>query len=282
MSTTEGIAMTAPTTEYDVLMVQAHNLGAEHGRAAASWYFDGNTTTEQYERALQMIEDGDPAVYDTFPTSPLSGEYAGDPLPSDVLVELELDHEDDAADDALAMYEDGFGVAVADTIERMAREHLAGDATSEFGLRRLAREMSGRFTRRTREDGTSYTTLTDESPEWMRDVVYDAHAGMFPDDHRYDLIAAAVEHIADRADWDDSQHEFADSQVSVYDHDVVEWFASHGARRDYCEQANDDYGPSDGTIVEAMQRGQYVEACEVIARVAFVLEGLSESTLEAS
>lgn len=262
--------------EYDTTMDRAYAMGAEHGRAAASWYFDGNTTTEQYESTLRLLDAGDPVVYDSFPSSPLSGEYAGDPTPESVLHELGLVSADDAAEDALTQYEDGFAVAVADEIEGTARRMLAADPVSEFGLRRLAKQMSARFTRRVREDGTAYTTLTDAAVPWMRDVVQDAHNGMLPDDRRYDLIAAAVEFIADREDWKDARDEFANDQIDVYDHDVVDWFASHAMRRDYCEQAADDYGRHDGPITEAMQRGQFYEADEVFGIVANVLEGLAD------
>lgn len=261
---------------YDALMERAHALGAEQGRAAASWYFDGNTTTEQYERVLRGIEEGDPATYDTFPNGPLSGEWAGDPLPADVLAELEIEEDDDRADDALRHYEDGFGVAVSYEIERAARAYLATDLYSEFGIRRLAKAMAGRFTQRTRDDETRYTTLSDGAEPWMRDVVQDAHNGMLPDDWRYDAIAAAVEFIADRDDWEDASYEFANDQVDVYDSDVIAWFASHSMRRDYCEEAADEYGSHDGPIVEAMQRGQVIEAIEVLTIVARALEGLAD------
>lgn len=101
----------------DAIMDEAYRMGRDHGRDAASWYFDGNTSIDTYATTLAGIRDGDPAVYDTFPASPLSGEWAGDPTPATVLAALGLSDDDDDADDALAMYEDGFGVAVANVIE---------------------------------------------------------------------------------------------------------------------------------------------------------------------
>lgn len=112
------------TDRYDALMVDAYDRGAEHGRSAASWYFDGNTDRETYERVVIAFRDGDPAIYDTLPASPLSGEWAGDPTAYDVLSDLGIDPDDDAADDALSQYEDGFSVAVADTVEAEARHAL--------------------------------------------------------------------------------------------------------------------------------------------------------------
>jgi len=103
---------------------QAYDLGAEHGRNAASWYFDGNAPEGLYKWVLQGLAEGDPEVYDTFLSSPLSGEWAGDPTPRDVWEQLDVSEDDGAADDYIRMYEDGFGVAYADEVERIARLHV--------------------------------------------------------------------------------------------------------------------------------------------------------------
>jgi hypothetical protein len=110
-----------PAKTYDVLIEDARRMGEERGRAAASWYFDGNTSTETYATVLQGIEDGDPAVLDTLPSSPLSGEWAGDPVPADILSELGVEHDSDAAEDCLWAYEEGFSQASQDMIEETAR-----------------------------------------------------------------------------------------------------------------------------------------------------------------
>lgn len=113
---------------------RARELGAEHGRAAASWYFDGNTTAATYAATLRGIEEGDPAVYDTFPGSPLSGEYADGMTPSRLAAELGLAAPDDGiagsseelaaaelADAVCTAYEEGYHDAVADAIAAAAR-----------------------------------------------------------------------------------------------------------------------------------------------------------------
>ena len=124
-TSTEGSIVNAHTPErardeIDRLEAAAYAAGRDHGIAAASWYFDGNTTTQTYAQVLCQLREGDPAVYDTFPTSPLSGEWADDPTPRTVLADLDVSEDDDAADWLCAMYEDGFGVAVSQEIERLA------------------------------------------------------------------------------------------------------------------------------------------------------------------
>ncbi len=65
----------------DAVEAAAKELGGEAGRAAASWVFDGNTTTEEYARVLFGIEDGDPEVLDALPSPDLSGQWAGASTP---------------------------------------------------------------------------------------------------------------------------------------------------------------------------------------------------------
>lgn len=111
--------------EQATLEEQARKMGEDHGTNAASWYFDGNTSTDTYAAVLRGIDEGDPAVLDTFPSSPLSGEWADSPTPATVLGELEVSEDDDRADDLLTAYEDGFSSASAEEIERMARYHTS-------------------------------------------------------------------------------------------------------------------------------------------------------------
>jgi len=105
----------------DSLIQQAREAGADHGRSAASWYFDGNTPAETYALVLKGLEDGDPMILDTLPCSPLSGEWADNPTPRTVFEDLGMTGDEDYADDVLNAYEDGFTQASQDEVERVAR-----------------------------------------------------------------------------------------------------------------------------------------------------------------
>lgn len=111
--------------QYDATMQDAYARGEEDGEAAASWYFDGNTTLETYERVLEGIENGDPEILDTIPGCPLSGEWADGTTPADVLSALGVPEEDDAEDDYLRAYEDGYESAALGAIEDAARTAVA-------------------------------------------------------------------------------------------------------------------------------------------------------------
>src|SRR5690348_7311418 len=109
--------------DYETLLEQAREAGREHGKAAASWYFDGNTPDETYVYVLTGIENGDPEVLDTFPSAPLSGEWADNMTPTKLCEELGLDAHAEATfnpegfDELCSAYEDGFSEAVHHEIE---------------------------------------------------------------------------------------------------------------------------------------------------------------------
>jgi hypothetical protein len=134
------MAPTAPATAYDRALAYARDLGAEHGRNAASWYFDGNTPQDAYAAVLRGLEDGDPAVLDTLPYADLSGEWAdrltGPMLVHDALVAGGIDHEDDDAmyratldwfSDICDAYEVAFSDAAQSAIETVARSMVESE-----------------------------------------------------------------------------------------------------------------------------------------------------------
>jgi hypothetical protein len=113
--------MTATKTPEQV----AEAIGREHGANAASWYFDGDTGESTYRAVLLGIEEGDPEVLDTFPSSPLSGEWADSYSLADLASDTETPQDSDAFDDVCRSYEDGFYAAAHDSIEATARRMLS-------------------------------------------------------------------------------------------------------------------------------------------------------------
>jgi hypothetical protein len=108
----------------DAIIERAEEQGYDLGKAAGSWLLDGNSTEDAARRLLQGIEEGDPAVLDALPSSPLSGEWADAPLPRDVLEGLGMDEDDEDADDVLRVFEDGCSRGVEDDACRSARALL--------------------------------------------------------------------------------------------------------------------------------------------------------------
>lgn len=112
---------------YKQAKADARKAGEDAGRAAASWYFDGNTDEQTYRRVLKGLDDGDPEVLDGLPYLDLSGQWADGPTMASVLEDIgcDVDGDDDAAEDIVNKYQSAYDAAVVAEVERMAREHLS-------------------------------------------------------------------------------------------------------------------------------------------------------------
>jgi hypothetical protein len=104
-------------------------LGSEHGRAAASWLLNGDSSEADARRLLDGIEEGDPEVLDALPNPP-SGEWAGDPTAEDLIREAGLDvpEEPEAVEELWQAYSDGFGTGAHEGAEAEARAWLGLDS----------------------------------------------------------------------------------------------------------------------------------------------------------
>lgn len=104
-------------------------------------------------------------------------------------------------------------------------------------------------------------TLKDDRPEWVFDLVHEAHGDFMPDDWRYDAISRALDHIAETGDED--AHEWADNHVDVYTSARYAWLASNLNRAGYCDEAREEGLAENVDICTLVGIGQYMEAREV-------------------
>lgn len=121
--------------------------------------------------------------------------------------------------------------------------------------------------------------LKEGRPEWVYELVREAHGDFFPDDWRYACTAAALEAIrdADASELDDAGASFADDQVDTYTAGRFEWLSSHLQRAGYVDEAVDELGaPNPDGIVERIALGQYAEALEVFGLVLAELRDRAE------
>lgn len=146
-------------------------------------------------------------------------------------------------------------------------------------LASLAGEAFDAFETRTRQggdDGDTFVTTREDAPEWVRDIVQDAHGDMLPDDWRYECIQAAFGHIHD-TDGDDDAGEFADSHVDIYTAARLAWLSSRLDRSAYCDEAVDaGLVAPNADITDRIGIGQYMEASEVFGVVLAGLEARLE------
>lgn len=146
------------------LINKARSLGTEKGKAAGSWEVDGNTPHD----ALVAIID-DETYFDELRT-PLSGEFAGDYLLSDLLADLDIDMATDPVDyDELATaFEDAFLQAY---IEQAQKDAIAmfpsepGDDNPDEPISLNFGEVEPEL--RTDEDGEHYLFVPLTLPDGM-------------------------------------------------------------------------------------------------------------------
>lgn len=92
-------------TEWEEMVLAMKKRGKEDGLAAASWYWDDvNVEFADFMQVLKGIRDVDPRIMDTLPTPQLSGEWAGDMSPSELLFDT-LGFVPDAEDDQVLLNE---------------------------------------------------------------------------------------------------------------------------------------------------------------------------------
>jgi hypothetical protein len=163
--------------------------------------------------------------------------------------------------------------------------------TKTVTVHSLAREMYEAFESDKRDNGDTFWKLKDGSPEWMKDVCFQAHkdgspgimgepgqGAMMPDDYRYEFIFEAVSSI-EEADEDADLDEVRDEiEADIYTYDLTKWLNSRADRIGYVDEAVSELGHSDMGIIGDIMMGQIAEKQEVFDRVREALEKLAEDS----
>jgi len=138
-------------------------------------------------------------------------------------------------------------------------------------IRVLAGEALSYFEHRKRHDETGYWAVEDGAPEWVKRLVWAAHAKgeLLPDDFRYLFIVEALEAIAENPEEPGSLLE-----PDVYTSKLIEWLSAYPSYRmvlvDEAVEAVSKFG-WDG-LFKALQAGQLLEKKEVLQSVRVFLE----------
>jgi hypothetical protein len=122
------------------------------------------------------------------------------------------------------------------------------------------------FQRKTRDDGTTFYTLTDDAPEWLRDAVYEAHDSELPNDWRYDICHSIINELGDGYDPD----EIADGLVDVYNSDRAAWLADNLARG--CIEIERDLLGDDIDAFTVIGLAQYAAISEMVRVMVDAIE----------
>jgi hypothetical protein len=125
------------------------------------------------------------------------------------------------------------------------------------------------FEARTRADGLStFWTTRDDAPDWVTDIVRDAHAGAMPCDWRYDKIADLAHELGQVADPDAMDAmEWADRAADVYTSDLLKWLADVTYALEAVDEAATEWGMDTRGVLEMIMAGQCYMLNEMAGRI---------------
>ena len=136
-------------------------------------------------------------------------------------------------------------------------QQLAARAASYF-------EVHTRPPARQGDEGKRIWVLKEKRPTWVWELVHKAHGSMGPDDWKYDTVHDALESLAEGQDPEEPNLE-----ADIYNHDLLEWLASHLERAGYVDEAVEQFGHAGeggargGGIMGDIAQGQWYEKDEV-------------------
>jgi len=133
------------------------------------------------------------------------------------------------------------------------------DEICERCLKNLAKEVGSFFEVKERKSTEeNYISCRDGTPSWIREMIYEAHSGMLPDDYKYRFVSDAVDIIADVGLGEPY------IEADVYTSDLLKWVGSSLTRTGYCDDAIQEYGMDSKTaFTTTLAMGQELEKREV-------------------
>jgi len=138
-------------------------------------------------------------------------------------------------------------------------------------LQKLAQEVRKYFEDHPHKENTF--RMKDEAPQWVRDMVFEAHEDFAPDDYKYNYVVEALDALAS------GDMEGETLEPEVYNYQLLNWLGSNMKRIGYVDEAREDCGPSEG-IMQDIMMGQRKEKLEVFNIVRSCLEERAEEKEE--
>lgn len=128
-----------------------------------------------------------------------------------------------------------------------------------------------------RDDGSDYIRSSTDSPDWVRELIYDCHDGELPNDARYALIRDAAVSISDQhfSDVDDARDAISDLSVDllpVYTAEILHWFAGNTTRLEDCDTYLENTGASMDSAYALLSAGYQLAAENVLGLIVDSLE----------
>lgn len=128
------------------------------------------------------------------------------------------------------------------------------------------------FERKTRDNGDEFTCLVDGAPDWMLDLVREAHDNMGPNDYSYTFIEDAVCKLADCNDPDEICIE-----PDPYTHNLTHWLHSDISRVFFLDEVLQEQDIKEG--FQLLAAAQWKERDQILSSVRSSIESLHDESI---
>ena len=151
------------------------------------------------------------------------------------------------------------------------KEYDGTKTTKPESIQDLARYFESKFVQKERDDGEKFWDAEDR-PEELKELIYDAHDDMLPDDWRYQFI---WESLVALSEYEDPDEAIEGIEPDMYTSQLTEWLNSRNDRVYYLTEAQRNYGSDDG--FQTLSQAQYEEKSEVFWSVKNSLEKILDN-----
>lgn len=158
------------------------------------------------------------------------------------------------------------------------------DTSTNSKVYELASAIYDAFESKERTNGETFYALKDGSPQWMTDVIHEAHGDMMPDDTIYAIIHDVVRALNEVDAEDHETREpvevvYEDCEPDIYTSALTHWLSLHLNHIAYVNDYIREYGASGESDIEDLMRGgQKLQIDEVGAALVRALENCAESS----
>lgn len=128
-----------------------------------------------------------------------------------------------------------------------------------------------------RDDGSAYIRKASDSPNWVRELIYDCHDGELPNDARYSLIRDAAisisaQHFSDADDARDAIPDLSVDLLPTYETEILQWFAGNNTRLTDCDTYLEGTGAFVASTYALLSAGYQLAAENVLGLIVDSLE----------
>jgi hypothetical protein len=156
------------------------------------------------------------------------------------------------------------GKAKDDYIKERFPADNGAEAPAFSSVKEVAQMVQRYMTYGERNNGDRFVKTKDNTPEWVTEIIREAHDECLPNDFHYDMIDTAIDIIADSQDEDDAESRMNEANLGS----ALHWLNGAPYAVHYCDEAMNEHGANvfqtlDG-IIDAGQRKMFYEVFDAV------------------